>query len=78
MSCPPAWANAQQFWDHVAMTPGQPPKVGTKTITRTLSPAQLERYRPLFDNTKRLRELISELETLSARAVEQAEGWAAP
>jgi len=50
-------------------------KVGTRTFTRTLSPAQLERYRPLFDNTKRLRELISELETLSAEAVEQAEGW---
>jgi len=50
-------------------------KVGAKTITRTLSPAQLERYRPLFDNTRRLRELISELETLSAQAVEQAEGW---
>ena len=49
-------------------------KVGAKTFTRTLSPAQLERYRPLFDNTKRLRELISELETLSAEAVEQAEG----
>ena len=41
-------------------------KVGTKTVTRTLSPAQLERYRPLFDNTRRLRELTSELETLSA------------
>jgi hypothetical protein len=53
-------------------------KVGTRTITRTLSPAQLERYRPLFDNTKRLRELIGELETLSAEAVEHAEGWAAP
>jgi hypothetical protein len=53
-------------------------KAGTRTITRTLSPAQLERYRPLFDNTKRLRELISELETLSAQAVEHAEGWAAP
>ena len=53
-------------------------KAGAKTITRTLSPAQLERYRPLFGNTKRLRELISELETLSAEAVEQAEGWAAP
>jgi hypothetical protein len=53
-------------------------KVGARTITRTLSPAQLERYRPLFDNTRRLRELISELETLSAEAVEQAEGWAAP
>jgi hypothetical protein len=50
-------------------------KVGAKTFTRTLSPAQLERYRPLFANTKRLRELISELETLSAEAVEQAEGW---
>src|ERR1700730_2331736 len=50
-------------------------KVGTRTFTRTLSPAQLERYRPLFDNTKRLRELISELETLAAEAVEQAEGW---
>lgn len=53
-------------------------KAGTRTITRTLSPAQLERYRPLFDNTKRLRELIGELETLSAEAVEHAEGWAAP
>src|SRR5262245_32046933 len=50
-------------------------KAGTRTFTRTLSPAQLERYRPPFDNTKRLRELISELETLSAEAAEQAEGW---
>jgi hypothetical protein len=53
-------------------------KVGTKTVTRTLSPAQLERYRPLFENTRRLRELITELEELSAQVVEQAEGWAAP
>ena len=53
-------------------------KTGAKTTTRTLTPAQADRYRPLFDNTKRLRELISELETLSAQAVEQAEGWAPP
>ncbi len=53
-------------------------QVGTRTVTRTLSPEQLERYRPLFNNTRRLRELISELETLSAQAVEQAEGWTAP
>ena len=53
-------------------------KVGSRTVTRTLSPAQLDRYRPLFDNTRRLRELITELEALSAQAVEQAEGWAAP
>jgi len=53
-------------------------KVGGKTVTRTLSPAQFERYRPLFGNTKRLRELITELEALSAEVVEQAEGWKAP
>jgi hypothetical protein len=52
-------------------------KVGSRTVTRTLSQAQLKRYRPLFDNTRRLRELISELEALSAQAVEQAEGWTA-
>jgi hypothetical protein len=53
-------------------------KAGAKTITRTLTSAQAERYRPLFDNTKRLRELISELQTLSAQVIEQAGGWAQP
>jgi len=27
-------ANAQQFWDHVAMTPGQPPRVGTSSVMK--------------------------------------------
>ena len=27
-------ANAQQFWDHVAMTPGQLPKVGTSSVMK--------------------------------------------
>lgn len=49
--------------------------VGAKTVTRTLSRSQAERYRPYFDNTKRLKELIKELEELSAHAVEEAEGW---
>ncbi len=52
-------------------------KVGDKTITRTLSESQAERYRPWFDNTRRLRQLVSELETLSAGAATTAEGWAA-
>jgi hypothetical protein len=51
-------------------------KVGGKTVTRRLSPDQLERYRPWFENRRRLRELIGELETLSLEAAEQAEGWA--
>jgi len=47
----------------------------SKTVTRTLSRSQAERYRTYFDNTKRLKELIKELEELSAHAVEEAEGW---
>ena len=40
-------------------------KVDNKTVTRTLDPEQAERLRPLIDNARRLRELISELETLA-------------
>ncbi len=40
-------------------------KAGTKTVTRTISREQLQHYKPLFDNTRRLRELINELETLA-------------
>lgn len=50
-------------------------KDGTKTITRTLSPAQAERYRPWFDNTRRLRQLVDELQALSAQVVAETEGW---
>jgi hypothetical protein len=27
-------ANARQFWDHVAMTPGEPPKVGSSSVMK--------------------------------------------
>jgi hypothetical protein len=47
-----------------------------KTVTRFLAAEQLERYQPWFDNARRLRELVSELELVSLRAVEAAEGWA--
>jgi hypothetical protein len=50
-------------------------KVSGKTVTRTLSTAQAERYRPLFDNAKRLKQLVAEIEAISAQAVEEAEGW---
>jgi hypothetical protein len=50
-------------------------KVHGKTVTRRLSPEQLERYRPWLENRRRLRQLIGELETLSLHAAEQAEGW---
>jgi hypothetical protein len=48
-------------------------KVGTKTLTRTLSDEQYERYAPLFDNTRRLRALLTELEILAAEVLDHAE-----
>jgi hypothetical protein len=49
-----------------------------KTTTRLLSPGQIERYRPLFEEAQRLRELVRELEMLCTAAVENAEGWLPP
>lgn len=51
-------------------------KIEGKTVTRRLTPEQLERYEPWFENSRRLRELIGELHTLSTQAAEHAEGWA--
>lgn len=51
-------------------------RVEGKTVTRLLSADQLERYAPWFDNARRLRQLVAELEALSLRAAEHAEGWA--
>jgi len=44
--------------------------VDNRTVTRTLDPAQAERLRPLLDNSRRLRELVSELEGLALPKVE--------
>jgi len=41
-----------------------------KTITRYLSPEQLERYQPWFDNARRLKELVAKLEIASVHALE--------
>lgn len=45
-------------------------KVEGKTVTRTLDPGQAERLQPLLDNSRRLRELVHELEALALRHVE--------
>lgn len=50
-------------------------RVGGKTVTRTLSDHQAERYQPYFANTRRLRELVEELEALAVEVVVQGEGW---
>jgi hypothetical protein len=40
-------------------------KTAGKTTTRRLSPAQLPEYQPLFDNAKKLRALLAELQDLT-------------
>src|SRR5664279_1723652 len=45
-----------------------------KTVTRTLTQEQASRYQPWFDNARRLRELITELEGRSLRVFLDAEG----
>ncbi|MGC8514441.1 MAG: DUF6788 family protein [Acidimicrobiales bacterium] len=50
-------------------------KVNAKTVTRVLSPEQLADYEPLFDNARRLRELVSELQTLTLEVIDTDDRW---
>jgi hypothetical protein len=44
-------------------------KVDNKTVTRTLDTTQADALRPLLENSRRLRELTTELETLALQQV---------
>jgi hypothetical protein len=50
-------------------------KKNGKTATKILSDEQLADYRPWFDNHKRLRELIAELEELSLAIADNDHRW---
>ena len=45
-------------------------KVNAKTTSRVLSTSQVEEYRPWFDNERRLRALVRQLEELSLSIIE--------
>ena len=47
--------------------------VAGKTVTRTLTPDQASRYQLWFDNARRLRELITDVEARSLQAFNDAE-----
>src|SRR6202451_163717 len=40
-------------------------KIGGKTVTRRLTPAELTAWQPLFDNAKKIRALLAELQDLT-------------
>ncbi|HLQ54861.1 MAG TPA: DUF6788 family protein [Streptosporangiaceae bacterium] len=49
-------------------------KVDGKTVTRRLTDAELADYQPLFDNARKLRALLAELQALTLAIVEAAPG----
>jgi hypothetical protein len=49
--------------------------VDGKTVTRLLNPEQAQRYRDWFDNAKKARQLLAELERLSLSIAATTEGW---
>lgn len=53
-------------------------KIAGKTATRLLSQEQLLAYQPLFDNHRRLKTLVRDLEQLSAAIVEHDPRWNTP
>ena len=52
-------------------------KIAGKTITQQLTAEQAERYTPWFENARKLRELINQLETLSLKATDHTTRWVA-
>lgn len=50
-------------------------KANNKTITRRLTDAQQRDYQPWFDNARRLRQLIHDLETLTLAIVDNDPRW---
>ena len=49
-------------------------KISGKTVTRRLTPAQLAEYQPLFDNAKKLRALLAELQDLTLEIIDEGNG----
>jgi hypothetical protein len=45
-------------------------KIGGKTVTRRLTPRELAGYQPLFDNARKLRALLAELQDLTLEIIE--------
>jgi hypothetical protein len=54
-------------------TPSGPAPSRATTVTTLLTDEQLARYQPWFDNTRRLKDLVSKLEIVSLQALETAD-----
>jgi hypothetical protein len=50
-------------------------KVNNKTVTRLLTEEQLADYQPWFDNARKLKTLISQLEEITLDVIDNDERW---
>jgi hypothetical protein len=48
-------------------------KIGGKTVTRRLTPAEVADWQPLFDRAKKMRALLAELQQLTLTIVEASQ-----
>jgi hypothetical protein len=60
---PPQLHGPYAFWTR---------KVNNKTVTRMLNTEEVANYQPMFDNARKIRELVSQLHDLSLELVEPA------
>ena len=44
-------------------------KIGGKTVTRRLTPEQLAAWQPLFDNARKMRDLLARIQDLTLHAI---------
>jgi hypothetical protein len=66
---PPQLHGPYAFWTR---------KIDGKTVTHMLSDDKLAEYQPLFDNARKLRDLVNELQDLTLELVEEADGAQRP
>ena len=50
-------------------------KIHNKTVTRVLNEEQLRDYQPWFDNARKLKQLLAQLEALSLDALDSDSRW---
>jgi hypothetical protein len=66
---PPQLHGPYAFWTR---------KVNNKTVTRMLNDEEVANYQPMFDNARKIRDLVSQLQDLSLELVEPAATSAKP
>ena len=66
---PPRLHGPYAFWTR---------KVNNKTVTRMLNDEEVAEYQPLFDNARKIRDLVTELQELSLELIEPARSSSTP